>query len=321
MKRTSSEFWKTLPSGFHRRRVGGRTCGFEAFVWRGDRPGLTLLLNGATHGDEYEGPTVLTEMARSWRPRNLRGAVIAVPVLNENAFLAGRRESPSDGKNLARVFPGKSTGSHTERLAHLFRTRVLQHVDLYMDFHSAGSVYEIEPWVGYCVVGDPRIMETQRKMARCFDRFWCWGSAYLPGRTISAAWEHCVPSIYSESHGRGDLLPRDVTDLRRGIERMLVAFGFLPGRVALKRHRVTRESTSKNEGYLQLDHPSPCDGLIMSLVKLGAHVKRGRVVAEVQPLDGRRSRIVRTVKTGRVVFVRRQRSIRKGEAIATVVPA
>ncbi len=316
----SSGFWNTLKRGFHHRRIGGRRTGIEAFIWRGNQPGPTLLLNGATHGDEYEGPAVLLDMARSWRPKNLCGTVIAIPVLNENAFLAGRRETPADGKNLARVFPGKAHGSHTERIAYFFRTQILQHVDLYVDFHSAGSMYEIEPWVGYCTVNDPAITKTQRKMARCFDRFWCWGSPYLPGRTVSAAWEHRVPAIYTESRGGGSLEPGDLANLRRGIRRLLVAFQFLPGKVALKSHPITRESTTRNEGYLQLDHPSPCDGLIASLVKLGARVKRGQPIAEVQPLDGSSPRIVRAAKTGRAVFVRRQRSIRQGEAIATLVP-
>ena len=314
-------FWSKLKHGFHHRRIRADKTGpgFEVFVWRGRQPGPTLLMNAATHGDEYEGPTVLSKMARAWRPKNLRGTVILVPVLNENAFFAGRRESGVDGRNLARVFPGKPNGTPTERLAYLFRTRLLRHADLYVDFHSAGVLFNLIPWVGYCMTADPVILEKQRKMAQCFDRFWCWGTPYLPGRTLSAAYEHRVPGLYMECKGRGDVDPADLQNLERGVQRLLRAFDFIPGRVKLRRQRITRESATANEGHLQIDHPSPCDGIMMSLIKLGARVRHGEVIGEVQPLPGGAPRFVRANRSGRVVLIRRQRSLRKGDTLAVVV--
>ena len=109
----------TAPKGLWRQAgfaaAGG--VGFDAFIWRGE-PGPVLLVNGATHGDEYEGPTLLRTWAEHWRPRRLVGTVVFVPVLNEAAFFAGQRCAPVDGANLARVFPGQANGSPTERLAH-----------------------------------------------------------------------------------------------------------------------------------------------------------------------------------------------------------
>jgi predicted deacylase len=61
-----------LSPGFHHRRFEARRTGFDAFIWRGG-PGPVLLLNGATHGDEYEGPTLLREWAERWRPKRLNG--------------------------------------------------------------------------------------------------------------------------------------------------------------------------------------------------------------------------------------------------------
>src|SRR5262245_49568310 len=83
-------FWARLDPGFHTRRIQPKKDGpgFHAFVWRGVQPGPALLVNGGTHGDEYEGPVLLAQMVQSWRPRHLRGTLIAVPVLNEDAFLA-----------------------------------------------------------------------------------------------------------------------------------------------------------------------------------------------------------------------------------------
>ena len=42
--------------------------------------GPTALLTGANHGDEYEGPIALFELARSLRAEEINGRVIIVPL-------------------------------------------------------------------------------------------------------------------------------------------------------------------------------------------------------------------------------------------------
>jgi predicted deacylase len=318
--RMKEPIWNQLPPGFHHRRVERRGIGCHCFIWRGRRPGPVLLLNGATHGDEYEGPVVLHEWVRSWRPADLRGTVVAIPVLSEASFLNGRYVSPLDGKNLARVFPGKPAGSPTERLAHLFRETFVRHADYYVDIHSAGAAYEILPWVGYFTREEGPVLAAQRTMARCFDRYWCWGAPFLPGRTISAAYEFDVPAIYLEGQGRGDVSASDRAALNRGIGRLLVALGFVPGRVRLKPHRFTREGHDAQEHYLDFQHASPCDGTLMEIVKAGARLKRGDRVGVVQPLDGGAARTVRAERAGTVIFARRHRYLRKGDGLVTIIP-
>ena len=44
-----------LGTGFNKLRIGREECGFQAFIWKGE-PGPVAVVNGATHGDEYEAP-------------------------------------------------------------------------------------------------------------------------------------------------------------------------------------------------------------------------------------------------------------------------
>ena len=44
--------------------------------------GPTALLTGGNHGDEYEGPIALLDLAQTIEPRQVRGRVILVPVMN-----------------------------------------------------------------------------------------------------------------------------------------------------------------------------------------------------------------------------------------------
>ena len=51
--------------------------------------GPTALLTGGNHGDEYEGPLALFELARTLDPKDVSGTVVIVPAMNYPAFRAG----------------------------------------------------------------------------------------------------------------------------------------------------------------------------------------------------------------------------------------
>src|SRR4051794_7570357 len=70
-------------------------------VKRGSGP--TALLTGANHGDEYEGPIALFDLARSLRDGEVSGRVIILPAMNYPAFRVGTRTSPIDKGNMNRI--------------------------------------------------------------------------------------------------------------------------------------------------------------------------------------------------------------------------
>ena len=72
--------------------------------------GPTLILTGGNHGDEYEGPVTISELARDLDPARVSGRLILIPTLNNSATQAGQRVSPLDGLNLNRTFPGDPYG-------------------------------------------------------------------------------------------------------------------------------------------------------------------------------------------------------------------
>ncbi len=307
-----------LPKGFHRRRFARDGVGFEAFIWRGG-PGPVLLVNGATHGDEYEGPTLLQQWVQRWKPSGLRGTVVLVPVLNEVAFFAGARCRPDDGANLARTFPGNRRGSPTARLAKLFDEQLLAQATHYIDFHSAGAANELLPWAGYMTGLPARMDRAQQAMAACFDRFWCWSGPYLPGRALSAASERLIPAIYTECRGAGDVAPADLAALDLGLNRVLIVLGLVAGKKPKLRPQLTRITRSSRETHLQIHHQAPHDGLFIAKVSLGDKVRRRAPIGEVLDLTGKPS-VIRAEHAGRVVLVRVQRSVRRGDALAVLSP-
>ena len=85
--------------------------------------GPTALLTAGTHGDEYEGQIALLALARELAGMRITGRVIILPALNQPAVAAGRRNSPLDGGNLNRLFPGNPEGGPTAMIAHWTSTR------------------------------------------------------------------------------------------------------------------------------------------------------------------------------------------------------
>ena len=56
-------------------------------VKNGDGP--TILFTGANHGDEYEGPIALFDLANNINSEDIEGRVIIIPGMNYPAFQAG----------------------------------------------------------------------------------------------------------------------------------------------------------------------------------------------------------------------------------------
>ncbi|MGH9243508.1 MAG: succinylglutamate desuccinylase/aspartoacylase family protein [Acidimicrobiales bacterium] len=104
-------------------------------VVNGLRPGPTVWLNAAIHGDEINGVEIIRQLLRLLRPRELHGTVIAVPIVNVFGFVNETRYLP-DRRDLNRAFPGSPRGSLTAQLAHLFMSEIVSRCQYGIDYHT-----------------------------------------------------------------------------------------------------------------------------------------------------------------------------------------
>lgn len=105
-------------------------------VVNGSCPGPHLWLSAAIHGDEINGVEIIRQVLAQINPRQLQGALIAVPIVNVFGFIEQSRYLP-DRRDLNRSFPGSARGSLASRLAHLFMKEVVGHCTHGIDLHTA----------------------------------------------------------------------------------------------------------------------------------------------------------------------------------------
>ncbi|BCH28201.1 N-alpha-acetyl diaminobutyric acid deacetylase DoeB [Mesorhizobium sp. L-8-10] len=246
-----------------------------AVVKNGNGP--TALLTGGNHGDEYEGPLALFELARTLEAADVSGTVIIVPAMNYPAFRAGTRTSPIDKGNMNRSFPGRPDGTITEKIADYFQRELLPRADIVLDFHSGGRTLDFVPFCAAHILADKALE------ARAFEAVTAFSAPFsmkmleidAVGMFDTAAEEMGKVFVTTELGGGGTARAETVRIARRGVLNVLCHAGIAAGAPELQPTR-------------WLDMPSgDCfsfaedDGMIEPMADLGEMVARGQVIARI----------------------------------------
>ena len=244
-------------------------------------PGPTALFTGGNHGDEYEGPIALFDLARSLDPATLTGAVVIVPALNLPAFRAGTRTSPIDRGNLNRSFPGSPTGTVTQKIADYVTRALLPRADIVLDFHSGGRTLDFLPFAAAHLLPD-KVQEARARAA--VEAFGAPFSVQMleidaVGMLDTTAEDLGKTFVTTELGGGGTARAETVSIARRGVANILRHANILRG-----------EPQPAEVPTRWLDMPSSdCftfaedDGLFEPLLELGAPVRAGQPLARIHP--------------------------------------
>lgn len=195
--------------------------------------GPVLLLTGGTHGDEFEGPSVIMRVIQSVDPSTLRGQIIAFPALNMPALASASRVSPLDGGNLNRAFPGDRDGSATAMIAHFLETEILPRCDAAIDLHSGGKASFFQPCALPTHTVDPALAARNMDLAYAFGLPLIWRlGAHNDNRSVNSAAERAgVPMIATELGGGGGVDPAITDQAEAGILNVLRHLGMIDGDV------------------------------------------------------------------------------------------
>jgi N-alpha-acetyl-L-2,4-diaminobutyrate deacetylase len=240
--------------------------------------GPTALLTGANHGDEYEGPLALFELARTLDAKDVSGTVIIVPAMNYPAFRAGTRTSPIDKGNLNRSFPGRPDGTATQKIADYFQRELLPRADVVLDFHSGGRTLDFLPFCAAHVLPDAALSEKAFAAVEAFSAPWSMKMVEIDavGMYDTAAEEMGRVFVTTELGGGGTARAETVRIARRGVSNLLRHAGILAGDV-------------ESQPTRWMDMPDGCfsfaesDGMVETMMDLGEPVEAGQAVARIYP--------------------------------------
>jgi uncharacterized protein len=210
--------------------VPGTTIQLPLTLIHGARPGKTLLVTGGIHGGEYPAIEAAIQLARTLDPAAMSGSAIVVSIASPTAFQARMQyRVPEDGLNLNRQFPGRVTGSVSQRLAACVMAELAARADAWVDLHG-GDIHEaLVPFTIYSAGAAPEVRDDSARLAACYGIRYLVESDSVRGATYGAAAGAGIPGILTEAGGVGQLDPGAVAIHSRGLQNVLRALEILPG--------------------------------------------------------------------------------------------
>jgi predicted deacylase len=243
--------------------------GLQVQVHHGKRPGPTMCVSAAVHGDEVIGVEIVRRLLRAPQLNALRGTLLVVPVVNSFGFLTRSRYLP-DRRDLNRCFPGSPSGSLGSRLAYIFLNDIIHRCDFGIDLHSAAIHRTNLPQVRISP-GD----SVTNKMAIDFGAPVVLTSALRDGSLRAVAAKHGTPILLFEA---GEGLRFDELAVRAGVAgilRVMRGQDMLPAK-GIAKPKVAPHFCSSSQ-WLR----APAGGLLRTFRAEGETVAEGDVLATV----------------------------------------
>jgi predicted deacylase len=284
--------------------VTGATESLPVKVINGRSAGPNIWLSAAIHGDELNGIQIIRRVIRDLDAKTLRGAVIAVPIVNPLGFITQSRYLP-DRRDLNRSFPGSARGSTASRLAHLFMEQVVAHCSVGIDLHTATNHRINTPQIR----ANLDDAETLR-LARAFGAPFSIHARLRDGSLRQAAAERNKTVLLYEAGQAHRFDEEAIESGVVGVMRTLRAMGMVDARLPRARPtrliRRTRWVRARRGGIADIQ------------VDLGAHVSRGQPVASISDAFGMRPTQVTASETGWVLARSQRPLVNSGDSLVHI---
>jgi hypothetical protein len=290
------------------RLITGADVSLPVRVVHGREDGPVVWVNAATHGDEVVGVEVVRRLLGALKPRELRGTLIAVPVLNVLGVMTGERYLP-DRRDLNRSFPGSARGSLASRIAHLFMTEVVAKCEVGIDLHTGSDRRTNLPQVR-ADLDDPRT----RELAEAFAAPVMLHAKIRDGSLRHAARERGATVLLYEGGEAWRFDEWAIVAAVDGVRRVLAALGMVdptdePAPEPSVECRASGWVRARHTGFLHLD------------AQLGQRVTDGERLGSLSDSFGRTLRLVRADRTGIVIGRTEAPVVNGGDAVVHLASA
>ena len=288
---------------------------------RGANPNGVVCFGG-THGNEYEGQVAVKRLCRDLDPGELHGRVILMPRLSESACEANQRESPLDGVNMNRAFPGRQRGSISYRIADFVKREIFPRVRVVLDIHSGGREGVFPICTSFHPIPDPAQRAEIETVARLFDPpfILIYSSQMASGLLTDEAEGEGKITVGSE-FGAGEAVSRMGTlHAYEGVRNVLRHYGLMEGSVTRIRGAAEPPSRLVTAENLEDYRPCPRDGVWEPAVDLGAAVRTGDLLGRLHDFaDHSEAALeVRAHRDGWVLMMHLTARVRRGMTLYVI---
>lgn len=284
--------------------VTGSTESLPVVVVNGRSSGPVIWLSAAIHGDELNGIQIIRKVLGHLDAKKVRGAVIAVPIVNLFGFIIGSRYLP-DRRDLNRSFPGSRRGSSASRLADMFMTQIVEHCSVGIDLHTAANHRINIPQIR-ADIDDPKTL----KLAKAFGAPFVIHARLRDGSLRQAASEAGKTTLLYEA-GQADRFDEDaITIGYNGVMRALRSLNMID----VKLPRAPRSRLVRRTRWMRARK----GGIAEIPVELGEPVEEGQPVAYISDAFGSRPVQVKATETGWVIARTLRPLVNSGDALVHI---
>ena len=283
------------------RLMSGTPVALPVIVHHGAAEGPVVWINAAIHGDELCGVEITRRVLDIVSPEELRGTLVAVPIVNVHGFNTGERYFP-DRRDLNRSFPGSARGSLASQVAHLMLTEIVARCEVGIDLHTGSDHRENLPQVR-ADLDDHRT----RELAAAFGAPVAIHSRTRDGSLRQAATDAGATVLLYEA---GEALRFDesaITTGTNGVLRVLHHLDMVSEPVApvgaTRFARTTRWMRASRSGIVHLT------------AELGDHVTKGEELAVIRDPFGKRLGRLSAVTSGVVIGRTQHPLVNRGDAV------
>lgn len=269
-------------------------------VVNGTKPGPTLCLTAAVHGDELNGIEMVRRVLHELSPDKLSGAVIGVPIVNVQGFRRGSRYLP-DRRDLNRYFPGNPNGSAAARIAHSLFKDLIAHCDALVDLHTGSFERANLPQIRANLRNPDVVTLTQG-----FGSMVVLHSTPGVGTLRYAATLAGIPAVTVEAGGPSQL---ELAEVKRGVKGIEILLSTLD-MTRKRRSWGDPEPVYYKSSWVRADN----GGILLADVSLGSTVRKGDLLGTItDPMNNQRTELF-SPYAGRIIGLARNQVVMPGFA-------
>jgi predicted deacylase len=277
-------------------------------VIRGKKDGPTLFVCSTIHGDEINGIEIVRRLLKSKSLENIRGTLIAIPIVNVFGFNDRSRYLP-DRRDLNRCFPGLKKGSLASQLAYKFMKEIVEQSDYGIDLHTGAFNRKNYPQLR-ANTDD----KTTFELAKSFGAPVIINSNLRDGSLREAVAGLKIPMLLYEG-GEALRFDEKVIDLGvKGILEVMKKIKMLPD----NKEKIAKEKIGDNQIFIAKSSHwvrAIQSGIHIPKKKLGMFVNKGDILGEISNPFGDKKTLVKAGESGIIIGKSMLPLANKGDAL------